>query len=447
MALKTVCPNCGSKFRLSDEYVGKQVVCKTCQGRFRVSDSESESTGSSDAVDRQSSDESGMQALDEDREAKTKECPYCAERVLAKAVKCRYCGEFLSTVPATSVRVVPPTGLPPKTTPTPSATAGTTLLLEATTRVLTKCISEFASGIARIAARSAVGETHAVEREDEFLSDFFAAALALESQLCADIAHVIRSHTIALDVRGTPTATLARQIRTDTCDRLDSVLADYAATVGRIGITVQSIDTLEGTVKGAVAGKILGEGVGSAIIGGAFGAAHSVGKKEELCAHARKEAFRLAGDYLQVLDRDLLKVLFDYVCAKGLGSGVNFQTQQTATAALEDAVRPHTDRVKLTVRNLLALWEAKQSWAAAKVTSASNSNVFGWMGVLFGLTGLLLVLLHPIPGAVLLALGVGGITWGIGEARRFSRGQESVSLEMARRHFDSVVSPDQGHTV
>ena len=33
-------------------------------------------------------------------EAKTKECPFCAEVIAAKAVKCRFCNEFLNTAKA-----------------------------------------------------------------------------------------------------------------------------------------------------------------------------------------------------------------------------------------------------------------------------------------------------------------------------------------------------------
>ncbi len=36
-----------------------------------------------------------------------KNCPYCAEQIQSEAVKCKHCGEWLQTPPASTVGTVP----------------------------------------------------------------------------------------------------------------------------------------------------------------------------------------------------------------------------------------------------------------------------------------------------------------------------------------------------
>ena len=65
------CEHCGRTIRVSDEHSGKRGKCPKCGGTVLVPEVSCE------------------------LEEPTKQCPYCAEIILAVAKKCKHCGEFL----------------------------------------------------------------------------------------------------------------------------------------------------------------------------------------------------------------------------------------------------------------------------------------------------------------------------------------------------------------
>jgi len=67
------CPQCGVLLEASDAHVGLSVACPSCEAPIQVA-----------------------QPLPEvPPKPETKDCPYCGEEILAKAKKCKHCGEFL----------------------------------------------------------------------------------------------------------------------------------------------------------------------------------------------------------------------------------------------------------------------------------------------------------------------------------------------------------------
>lgn len=68
------CTNCGQELDSSEPCLGENGLCPTCNKKFLVEFSNDK-----------------------------KECPFCGEQILAKALKCKHCGEFLKEIAAKNV--------------------------------------------------------------------------------------------------------------------------------------------------------------------------------------------------------------------------------------------------------------------------------------------------------------------------------------------------------
>ena len=109
MSISVSCDTCGSKFTAPDKAAGRKVKCTKCGALLFVPSDASHSSSNSASA----SSKSGNQAIPiaakpmarvsssaapvapSQTEREFKECSFCGEDVLAKAKKCKHCGETL----------------------------------------------------------------------------------------------------------------------------------------------------------------------------------------------------------------------------------------------------------------------------------------------------------------------------------------------------------------
>jgi hypothetical protein len=100
MPVKVACPHCSKDIRLPDDLYNHPAQCPLCKGafaiRWRYNSRPAAAGPASQAGARLAAPTEAPQAAPvEAGEEERRPCPFCGKQIMAKAVKCRWCREWL----------------------------------------------------------------------------------------------------------------------------------------------------------------------------------------------------------------------------------------------------------------------------------------------------------------------------------------------------------------
>lgn len=221
-----------------------------------------------------------------------------------------------------------------------------------------------------------------------FFDNFLRYSSSFTENLCTMLAKEIRTITIVKEIRGTPSTTLAKRIRQESFDKLDSVLNQYVQVMSLLGIAYSKSSVVGSAVTGAVVGKVLGgpeqeRGDTYAILGGLLGAVGELGNQKAIESHARLAAYVAIQRYLNVLE-SLPETLLDSGVALIDGGAVDFNRQSKTLDLIHESIVNRLRKCSEIIRLIPELKEKKEKETSRQDTWSFALGFFVFLIILIG---------------------------------------------------------------
>lgn len=202
-----------------------------------------------------------------------------------------------------------------------------------------------------------------LKADDDFFLKFFTYADKFIGNSCENIATWLREKTLVAGVRGTPTVTLASQIRQNVFTPLDNILNNFAVVAKEIGIKIEQANTVTGAATGAIIGQIISGAKGinvNTVVGAVVGYAVQASKIEDLKNKARIALFISIYNFLEE-SRKVPESLLDYCISLCVGDVVDFELQRNVLNILKANVDNKIDNSTDIINNFISLRQQKKS--------------------------------------------------------------------------------------
>lgn len=165
---------------------------------------------------------------------------------------------------------------------------------------------------------------------EQFLADFYKYSNAFVERVTQYFSDIIRKNTQRNDIKEKTTERISDEIRMESFKKFEEVFAKYTATMGELGVQLESVSSIKSAIQGTFVGGGLqlmgskGKSSGAGMVAGALiGAAMAEAEKKQLREKLLKAAFDGIKETIEVLPICNQK-LMDQYSSYIFGSNIDF---------------------------------------------------------------------------------------------------------------------------